>query len=279
MGVGSELGHVRYLGDGAAAVFSFPYKFFRKEDLRLVREDPNGARTVLALGVDYTIPNSAVGAKEGGPVTLTAGALASGWKLLIRRRMLLKQETDLRNGGRYLPEEIENQLDREVMTSQQLYEELSRAIRLPETEDGVEASTVLPILSQRKNKYLAWNADGQLIAAGDPGALPPTILEWTFPGTLSLDQNANLFEREIYRPTEIRYWFGRFKAAPIGGSTVGRFRKNGALITDVPVLDGLKSGQVELLTSFVAGDVLSFEMQSVAPTYPGATALWGGRPT
>ncbi|HEU4335425.1 MAG TPA: hypothetical protein VFT32_13100 [Candidatus Eisenbacteria bacterium] len=279
MGVGSELGHVRYLGDGSASVFPFPYKFFKKEDVRVVREDPNGARTVLALGTDYTIPDSAVGAKEGGPVTLTAGALAAGWKLLIRRRLALKQETDLRHAGPYLAEEVENQFDREAMTSQQLYEEISRCLRLPETEDGLEATTLLPTFAQRRNKYLAWNADGNPVAAGDPGGLPPTILEWAFAGTLSLDQNGNLFEREIFRPTEVRYWWGRLKFAPTGGATVGRFLKNGALITDVSIAAGQKSGQVDLLTSFVPGDILGFEMQAVAPTYPGATALWGGRPT
>jgi hypothetical protein len=107
---------VSYPGDDSGDVFAYTFKIFAAGDL-VVTLRASGVDTVQTLGVDYTV--SGAGAVDGGNVTMVTPP-ATGETLFIERVLPMTQVTDLRNTGSFLPESIENTLDRAAMIAQQL---------------------------------------------------------------------------------------------------------------------------------------------------------------
>ena len=117
-----------YLGNGATSVFSYTFRILEATDLQVTVADLDDAETPLTLGVDYTVDG--VKAANGGNVTLvnsgqawleTDGDLITDYKITIRRVLPLTQTTDLRNGGAYFPNSVEDEfVDRaaEIRTEQ-----------------------------------------------------------------------------------------------------------------------------------------------------------------
>lgn len=115
-----------------------------------------------------------------------------------------------------------------------------------------------------------------VIGGGGGSAAAPNIT-WSFPGTLSTDQNSNLPKVKIKKATTITAWDVNFVTAPAGGSTVVVFKKNGATVATVTIAAGETFAQTVSTTSFAVDDILSVEVSSVAPTTPGVTALFRAR--
>jgi len=82
----------------------------------------------------------------GGTITLTAGALATGYNLVITSDIENLQPTDLTNQGGFYPEVITDALDRATIQIQQLQEGLDRAALLPITSAADAASLVADIV-------------------------------------------------------------------------------------------------------------------------------------
>ena len=94
-----------FIGNGSAATFPFTFKVFQASDLFVVRLTVStGAQSTLVLGTDYTVTlNLEQDSNPGGSITLVAGALASGYNLIITSDIGNLQPTDLTNqGGFYL---------------------------------------------------------------------------------------------------------------------------------------------------------------------------------
>lgn len=140
-----------YTGNGSTSVYPYAFKVFDDDDLLVtVRHPTTGVETTLTKTTDYTV--SSVLAPGGGNVTLvnaaqawlTAGNLTTSWKLTIRRKLALIQETDLRNQGAYYPEDVEDQFDKIVMKEQQQQDEINRSVKLPETVASSDFDPTLP---------------------------------------------------------------------------------------------------------------------------------------
>lgn len=116
-----------YTGNGVTTVFAYGFKIFADADLRVIKTDTAGAETTLTLTTHYTV--SGAGEASGGNVTLLS-APANGEKITILRDMTFTQTTDLRNQGGFYPEVHERVFDRLVMQTQQLKEELDRAVKV-----------------------------------------------------------------------------------------------------------------------------------------------------
>lgn len=138
-----------YVGNGSAATFSFAFKVFAASDLLVVRLTvSSGVETTLQLTTDYTVSlNSDQDSNPGGSITLVAGALASGFKLVITSDIANLQPTDLTNQGGFYPEVITTALDRATIQIQQLQEDVDRSAKLPitsaEDADALVADIVL----------------------------------------------------------------------------------------------------------------------------------------
>lgn len=139
----------RYTGNGSTSVYSYAFRIFVNTDLMVIA-NVSGTEYTLTLTTDYTV--SGVG-DTGGTVILvgasqawmTGANLTSGVKLVIKRILPLKQETDIRNQGPFYPAIHEDQFDRDVMVEQQLKEQLDRCVKLSASTDPTVFSPALPV--------------------------------------------------------------------------------------------------------------------------------------
>lgn len=152
-----------YLGNGATATYSYTFKIFAATDLRVTVRDTDNIETRLVYPTDYTV--TGVGSSSGGTITLTDGNLTNGYALTIRFDRTPRQSTDLRNQGSFYPETHEDKFDELTRYAQQNRDVIARSLHLPETEAGTDAATTLPVAAERASQYLAFDADGNPIAA------------------------------------------------------------------------------------------------------------------
>ncbi len=131
-----------FTGNGSQTSWPFTFKVFSAADIRVTAADANGVETVLVLNSDYTVSlNSNQESSPGGSVSYL---LPSGNKLSITGALGYDQPLDVPTGGNFNPVALENQLDRMVMQTQQLAEQMDRAVRVPVTEGyGGEISNEL----------------------------------------------------------------------------------------------------------------------------------------
>lgn len=156
-----------YIGNGTASVFPFAFKVFQASDVEVVRLNVStNVETTLALTTDYTVSlNQDQDSNPGGSITLVAGALATGFNLVITSDVENLQPTDLTNQGGFYPDVINDALDRATIQIQQLQEGLDRAALLPITSSADAASLVADIVR------LADSADNLDIDANNIGSI------------------------------------------------------------------------------------------------------------
>ena len=156
-----------FIGNGTAATFPYTFKVFQASDLEVVKLTvATNVETVLALGTDFTaVVNEDQNSNPGGTITLVAGALATGFNLVITSDIENLQPTDLTNQGGFYPEVITDALDRATIQIQQLQEGLDRAALLPITSAADAASLVADIVR------LADSADNLDIDANNIGSI------------------------------------------------------------------------------------------------------------
>lgn len=160
MTVASATSRVAYAGDDLSTVFAVPYVFFDETDLTVVlRDDATGDEDVLSGGVDYTVSG---GAGSTGSVTATV-APATGETLTILRQLVVLQEVDFVNNSASDAETLEDLLDRLTQMLQQLKDKTDRALLAPRSESSID---LLPAAVVRANKVLAFDDDGEPVAAG-----------------------------------------------------------------------------------------------------------------
>lgn len=123
-----------FTGNGSQNSWAFTFKVFAASDVKVTVADAAGTETVLVLGTDYTVSlNANQDTSPGGSVTYL---LASGGKLTVTGDLDYDQPLDIPAGGNFNPVAFENQLDRMVMQTQQLAEEMGRAVKVPVTEEA-----------------------------------------------------------------------------------------------------------------------------------------------
>lgn len=163
-----------YYGNGVTAAFPFSFKVFAASDLLVVKTNlTTGIDTVLAA-TDYSVSLTAdtTGGYSSGTVTLTAGALASGYTLTISSSILYTQNTDLTNNGGFYPKVINSALDRLTILCQQLLEQVSRSLKLSiSTPANVKPTLPAPV----KNNMIAWNENADGLQNLDPQALATIV--------------------------------------------------------------------------------------------------------
>lgn len=133
-----------FIGNGTASVFAFTFKVFTSADLEVVKLTVStGVETVLVITTDYTVAlNEEQNSNPGGSITLVAGPLATGFKLVITSDIENLQPTDLTNQGGFFPSVINDSLDRATIQIQQLQEAVDRSAKLPITSSEDAAALV-----------------------------------------------------------------------------------------------------------------------------------------
>jgi hypothetical protein len=192
-----------------------------------------GTESTLVLTTDYTVSlNGDQNSNPGGTVTLTAGALASGFTLTITSNIANLQPTDLTNQGGFYPEVITDSLDRATIQIQQIADIGDRTLKIP-ISDGT-LNMELPTKTERANTFLSFDANGlpSVVTAGSSGA-PATITRQVFSGTGSqtaftlasdpgaLGNSAQVYIGGVYQQRSTYTIAGTtltFSAAPVAGT-------------------------------------------------------------
>jgi len=149
------------LGNGATTVWPYTFLIPAESDLVLTLVDVASGNETVVAPVNYTVTGAANPA--GGTVTypLSGSPLTSATYIVIERVLPLKQETDLLNQSAVYPQAIEDALDYLTMVTQQLQDQIDRAIVFS-VADTVE--TDLPTASARANLFLGFNSSGDPVA-------------------------------------------------------------------------------------------------------------------
>ena len=125
-----------YVGTGLVSAYTFAFKVFRSEDVKVVRSassDANAQDETLTLGTDYTVKlNADQNEKAGGTVTLVS-PLAEGLRLSILSAITPDQQMVLTNHDGMLPTTLNDSADKAIALIQELQELLGRGITVPAT--------------------------------------------------------------------------------------------------------------------------------------------------
>lgn len=147
-----------YNGNGSTTVFSFPRKFAADNWLKVVeRNNTTGAETVKTLTTDYTV--SGAGNEAGGSVTMLT-APASGVTLVISYNVPRTQGIDYVENDPFPADTHEEALDKLTIIAQEQDETIARTLRFP-LSDSSSLSGELPSSTERANKYLSFDANGE----------------------------------------------------------------------------------------------------------------------
>ena len=149
MTVSSETNKVIYTCDGSTTVFPYTFTIFEDTDLEVILYTiADGTETTLTLTTHYTVS----GAPGTGNVT-TVSTYSSAYKLIVRRGLAYKQETDYVENDPFPAETHEDVADKAVMLIQQIKEITDRAI----VQDSSQSSD-LTFPAASADKIIGWNS-------------------------------------------------------------------------------------------------------------------------
>ena len=142
---------VQYTAAAAGqTVFAYTWRVLDEDDMDVLVDG--------VLTTAYSVSN--VGTLAGGNITFNTGRTA-GEVITIIRNMPLSQETSYPAGGRLSTVNLEKNLDRLTMFTQDLAEEVGRAPKLPGT--STQSGLTFPegtSATDRATKVPAWNSSG-----------------------------------------------------------------------------------------------------------------------
>ncbi|MEQ8667027.1 MAG: hypothetical protein RIC16_15005 [Rhodospirillales bacterium] len=153
---------IRYVADGSQTAFTFPFPIFGDADLDVFIADV--AATPMT---DFTVAGA--GSDSGGTVTFTVPP-ANGAAVTLVRNLTVERTTDFQESGEFRARVINDELDKIVAMIQEAGDAVGRTLRLSDTDDV--ANLELPAKTERAGAFLAFDADGQPVAAADAAAYP-----------------------------------------------------------------------------------------------------------
>lgn len=136
---------------------SIDFPFQLDTDIRILRTDADEVQTALDLADDFTLTGA--GDEDGGTATLLVAAVA-GDVYLIWRQTGLARATGITRAGRYDSKALDDDLDRQLLISQELRRDIDLALRVP-------LGSPVPLVTPGADSQLPIWQDGQLV----PGPL------------------------------------------------------------------------------------------------------------
>jgi len=161
-----------YSGDGSTTSFNYTFKIFADSDLQVIIRSAAGTETVKTITTHYTV--SGAGNANGGSITFTAGNIPTATETVVLRRAVPQtQAIDYIANDPFPAESHEEGLDRATMTTQQIQEELDRAIKLSRT--NTMTSTEFTVgATERAGKILAFDSSGEISVTQELGTYQGT---------------------------------------------------------------------------------------------------------
>lgn len=156
-----------YLEDGVSVTFPVPWRYRAPSHLRARRISSDGTVSELVHGVDFSAVDG--DSDAGGSLTLFEAG-ASGGRLKIYRRSPRVQDADYIETGAFTAESHETSLDELAMIDQEQDREIddtkARALLVPDGEEIAD----LPAKADRIGRFLAGDANGNLVPSQGTGA-------------------------------------------------------------------------------------------------------------
>ena len=159
-------------GNGSATLFSFSPMVLPDDSSQIVvtHRDADGVETVLSEGTGASAYAVVVTSYPGtGSIRYPEDEVTpmpSGESITMKRVLTLEQQLNLENQGGYNPDTTELQLDRTIMLLLQQQDGLDRVIKAPDTD--ISPSMVLPTSTARANRFLAFDANGDVTVGTNP---------------------------------------------------------------------------------------------------------------
>jgi len=156
-----------YSGDGTTTDFDYTFKILADSDLTVIIRDSSGTETTKNLTSHYTL--TGVGSASGGTVTFTAGNIPTSTETVVLIRDTAQtQSIDYIENDPFPAETHEEGLDRGVILSQELQEEVDRSIKISRTNTMTSTEfTVGP--TERAGKFLSFDTNGELVVSQEVG--------------------------------------------------------------------------------------------------------------
>jgi len=167
--VNSVVDKIIYLGDGHSTVFSFPYSIYLATDLAVYETVSSTTNTTqLTLNTNYSITLTAISGVTGAytaTINLAggsspAGVLPVGTQLTILRSLPLTQLINISDYSATPAATWNQALDRATILTQQMQEQINRAILAPVNSTAPSGYT-LP--NPVANAYIGWDATGTFL--------------------------------------------------------------------------------------------------------------------
>jgi hypothetical protein len=149
-----------YNGNGATTVFAYDFKVTDAAHLVVTLTSTAGVETVQSITTHYTV--SGVGSEGGGNITMGT-APATGEQLTVTRDVTKTQGVDLQNRGSFLPATIETAFDKLTQITQDLAEQLRRAVKQPVTST---VELTFPAPTGNASRVIQFNAAANGLEAG-----------------------------------------------------------------------------------------------------------------
>ena len=154
-----------YAGNGSTTSFPISWKYNAKSHVIATLRSSSGTETVWVLTTNYTLTD------PGDTGTLTAVvAPVTGTTLLITLEPPNTQTSDIPLGGAFPSVTVEDGLDLSAQRDAKIESLFLRALRVPKTDTKTGSSLEIPIDTARASKFLAFDADGDPIAAAGTSA-------------------------------------------------------------------------------------------------------------
>lgn len=178
-----------YTGDGSTTVFAYGFKIFDDDDITVIlRTTATGSEAVQTKTTDYSV--SGVGDTNGGNVTFVTAPPATQTVVFLRSTAQT-QLTDYTPNDPFPAEAHEDALDKLTFITQDIQEELSRSLKVSQT-NSIATATFTATPTARANKILSFDSNGDLIASQELG---------TFRGTDTTTTTAAYDERDLVKST------------------------------------------------------------------------------
>lgn len=139
-----------YVGTGLVSAYTFAFKVFRPEDVKVVRSesaDASAQDEALKFGTDYTVKLNANQDEKAGGAVMLVSPLAEGLRLSILSAITPDQQMVLTNHDGFLPTTLNESADKAIALIQELKEEVGRSLRVPASADKTPEDLTEELLS------------------------------------------------------------------------------------------------------------------------------------
>jgi hypothetical protein len=157
----------RYTGNGSTTIFSYGFKILVNTGVEVSVDN-----VVKTLTTDYTV--SGVGASGGGSVTFLT-APANGTIVALLRKQPLAQSSTYTTNEAFPSTRLEKDLDKAIMTVQQLKEQMGRALTFKKTSTLTDQTVDTPVVGSFARAKVGGGIDWATVTSGGSISIPVAV--------------------------------------------------------------------------------------------------------